>query len=95
MSYCRFGPDSDVYCYKNVFGGYTVIVATFKQNLEELIGLPHDGETFNVKTLKELKAKLNHLKKLGYLVPDAAFQRIKRELKHPVQYSSRSSHKNK
>ena len=27
MAYCRFGNDSDVYCYESVFGGYQVHVA--------------------------------------------------------------------
>ena len=107
MSYCRFSSCdwwSDIYCYADVSGGYTIHVAAgrilgdipkaehlwaegkldefleahraqmdFLNTAErELIGLPHDGETFNFSSAGEAAKYLQELSELGYHVPQHA-----------------------
>lgn len=49
------------------------------------IGLPHDGETFELATLEALRDKLLELKAVGYYVPDWCIESINEELKESGQ----------
>lgn len=64
MAYCRFGGDSDVYVYEAVYGGWTTHV---------------DDMTFNDETRKECRERLEHLREVGYTVPQRAIDRLLRE----------------
>lgn len=66
MSYCRLGPDCDVYCYGSGSEGYTIHLA--------------DGPTFHDSTLSALYLRLRYLRTQGYRVPDGVFKRIVGEL---------------
>ena len=70
MSYVRFGNDSDVYVYDDIYAGLVIFVAGGAG--ERLI----IGEGAYPETLK----KLEELKKFGYKVPDRAFERLKNEM---------------
>lgn len=90
MSYCRYGPESDVYCYHTTTlprskSAYVTHVARMRTADDgepdaDLIGLPHDGETFVDESLGMFKERLLWLRKIGYLVPPSALDRIKREM---------------
>lgn len=79
MSYCRWGPESDVYCYaayryKSKSGENKIwIVHTLKNNTEVM---------FAADSLKELKNIFIDLKDKGFKFPDRVFDRINLELKN-------------
>lgn len=54
MSYCRWGRESDLYCYEDVSGGHTT--------------LTHDGQDFNDPTLEALRERILQLQAAGYKV---------------------------
>ncbi len=89
MSYCRCGKDSDVYVYEDIHGGFTCHVANYRYvpvghsppNTgipQEPIGLPRDGDTFNVVTATDMIATLRNLRALGYKVPEEALDKLRR-----------------
>lgn len=43
------------------------------------IGLPHDGESFNDATPVECADRLEHLREIGYIVPDFAISALREE----------------
>lgn len=66
MSYCRFGPDSDVYAYNS---GVVWTIHTAERG----------SKTRYVGSLLEFDRVLHELKWAGYKVPERVFDRIKRE----------------
>lgn len=52
MSYCRFGMSSDVYCYANMYGGYTTHVAG-----NRLHGTPPDRPSIHAFARGEMTAE--------------------------------------
>jgi hypothetical protein len=62
MSFCRFSPDSDVYCYYHVEGFYDVWA---------------QGEEHQFQTAQEVIHFLEKLKAQGEKVPDYAFEELK------------------
>lgn len=86
----------DIYAYGDVSGGYTIHVAGSRhtipyEEMKELdwdkraefmvpIGLPCDGDTFNVPTLQEFKDKLLELRAMGYHFPNRTLARIDEEI---------------
>ena len=89
MSYCRFGPSSDVYVYCS--GDYAIHIAFHRQcdltvPVENFpagwvnIGLPFDGQTLMEPTLQSCISRLESLRSLGYLVPQSAIDHLNREL---------------
>jgi hypothetical protein len=98
MAYCRWSSDnfkSDIYCYANTGGSYTIHVAHCRYVLpnytmfgrskingatpQEPIGLAFDGRTLDCKNIKETIETLEELKSMGYYVPQAAFIRLRAE----------------
>ena len=61
MSFCRFGPDSDVYCFYHTGGHYEVWSR---------------GEDHYFKTAQETIAFLREIKEEGEKVPDYAFEQL-------------------
>jgi hypothetical protein len=62
MSYCRFGKDSDVYCYHSAnCGGFFTMT-------------PDD--TYHDKSPLQTAARLELLREQGFLVPKSAVQRL-------------------
>ncbi len=49
------------------------VVAMLENSSMVPIGLPHDGESFNVETEHEMFDKLRNLKAMGYSVPEEVF----------------------
>ena len=47
----------------------------------EPIGLPHDGESYSLKTHQEAADKLKELKKIGYNVPEYAIEALETDHK--------------
>lgn len=94
MSYCRFGPDSDVYCYKSESFNYAVSVAGHR-----IIDTPMNGGG----VMRQLKSRTNkielpeagtnrefcfpehaydfllELREMGYMVPDEGLECLKKE----------------
>ena len=66
MSYCRFGPDSDVYCYHNGLGWriYT------------------EKETFFETDIRDLKERFEELDRKGLKIPLYTFERVDDEIKN-------------
>lgn len=77
MSYCRIGPDSDIYVIRTLAGHWECVSCTVVQPL----GL-HSATIF---TLKALKRHVAHHKAMGHKVPDYAVQRIDKELAEEEQ----------
>lgn len=92
MSYCRFSSDdgkSDVYVYHSVQGGYVTHVAGRRStgkgaNEYENINLPHAGAEFTDDGPALVKARLLELRELGYHIPQAAIDRLQREINEKV-----------
>lgn len=91
MSYCRFSSDdgkSDVYVYASGGAGYVTSVAhsRINPNVKEgaaryiVIDLPHAGEQFCDTKRSEVFDRLLSLRELGYHVPEAALDRLRREM---------------
>jgi hypothetical protein len=92
MSYCRWN-EGDVYAYASTTGGYVTHVATRKpvsvprdadarilvDAAYERIDLPFAGRSFHDEALEDLEARLHLLRKIGYVVPDRAFNLIDEE----------------
>jgi hypothetical protein len=76
MSYCRFGPDSDIYLYPSANSDGEKV---FALNVGR-VGLPRDGDHQLLWSEAECIAVLYGLAKEGYKVPDYAFRRLGREL---------------
>jgi len=56
------------------------IIHDMLENAErKAIGLPHDGETFNDDTAIECAIRLEHLKSIGYNVPQSAIDALRSE----------------
>ncbi len=70
MSYCRFGPDSDVYVYADVGGGWTT----------HLVCNGRGFVTHNDSTLEELRDRLIALREKGLTIPDYTFRMIDEEI---------------
>ena len=113
MSYCRFGYNSDVYCYKSCYGGWQVHVAThrhvsdipfpddargwrradpfevreahraqmawYKDAKIEPINIVPKGVDANLDTPREAADYLEHLRSLGYTVPQFAIDSLREE----------------
>jgi hypothetical protein len=67
MSYCRVGPDSDVYVYPNVYG--IVIIVCY------------GGESYQEKTPHDALVRLKTLSDNGLKVPKRALERLRKEIK--------------
>lgn len=67
MSYCRCGPDSDVYMYGSFHGQFAVHLKS--------------GETYILNSSKEALMCLQDLKRSGVKVPASAINRLKKEIK--------------
>lgn len=68
MSYCRWGEDSDVYVYHS--DGY--VCSSCKMA---------EGKDIRLETPIQLLAHLVRHRKEGHLVPDAAIERLQRDVK--------------
>lgn len=67
MSYCRFGPNSDVYMYESIYGAFQIHVKSkFKD--------------YSCTNRKEALEILNNLSYEGYKIPQEAFDRLKKEI---------------
>lgn len=75
MSYCRFGPDSDVYLYRTLYGN-DIRWECCACSMEKPF-----GSTIS-KTLKEALVHLHDHEKRGDRVPAGAINRLRREIKH-------------
>ena len=69
MAYCRFSPESDLYVYEDVYGGYTLVT---KSSYRE-----------NFSTRQELLDKMLELADRGLKVPHRALVNITLELGLP------------
>jgi hypothetical protein len=93
MAYCRWS-EGDVYAFASSAGGWCIYVAVRRPinvprdaearmlidaEYEELAVLPFAGQTIHEDTLDDFEARLILLRRLGYEIPDAAFQMIERE----------------
>lgn len=74
MAYCRFGPDSDVYVYESIYGGFDFFLAN-KTNLGE------KDLSFTIPTIEEAIHRLERMKIQGYKVPDYAIESMKKDSK--------------
>jgi hypothetical protein len=81
MSYCRWGPESDVYCYKHFckdtrsknYEGWTLRI--------EKMGV---SSVIYAYSLRELKNIFIDLRDKGFKFPERVFDRINRELKNKI-----------
>lgn len=72
MSYCRWSDESDVYCYANVNGYWTVHLSR---------RLPYKGEVdWDLGGPEECRDFLIELKEAGYKVPQYAIDSLNEEL---------------
>ena len=63
------------------WSGFNRIRVGLKQAQLKKIGLPHDGETFVIETLEELRDLLIDLKALGYRFPESVIDEVNRMIK--------------
>ena len=76
MSYCRSGPDSDVYLYID-FGNVWNLYLSF--DVRERFGAdPLFAETFTDQAV--LRERLCELRNLGAKIPECVFTRVDREI---------------
>lgn len=95
MSYCRFGPESDVHCYKNEHFNYAVAVAGHRivdtpmddgrvmrqlKSRTNKIDLPHAATERNFCFAEHAYDFLIELRDLGYMVPDDGLALLKKEV---------------
>lgn len=81
MSYCRWGPDSDVYVY--------VTERVVKEETEHywvccMCKLHQEGNIY-APNLASLRQHLEHHREQGDKVPDYAFERIDREIAEGIE----------
>lgn len=69
MSYCRFGPDSDVYVFQHVGGGWECCGCLF-------------GDSLRAETREEMLSHLEDHIKTGHTVPEHAIARLKAEIEN-------------
>lgn len=72
MSYCRWGPDSDVYVYPAGHGNRDLIVCCG-------CALRGDDDDDVAETPQQMIAHLDRHVAAGHKVPEAAFERLRRE----------------
>ena len=95
MSFCRFGPDSDVYCYKNDHFNYTVCVAGNRivdtpmegggvmrqlKSRTSKIDLPEAGTQRDFCFAEHALSFLRELRVAGYKVPEDALDSLGEEV---------------
>ena len=69
MSYCRFGPKSDVYVFPIKTGEYECCVCALA-----------DGENVTLHNITSMLTHLQGHRDAGHMVPEYAFKRLREEL---------------
>jgi hypothetical protein len=102
MSYCRWGKDSDVYCYESCRHIWVILIAHNRIITDDSlpwpesdkavpIGLPFDGETFSEYSPQEAAERLQALKDLGYRVSDSVIATLRNELYEHKDLSTKTN----
>ena len=70
MSYARFGPDSDVYVFADIDGGYRCCFCAFSRS----------GPSFRCDTAAEMIEHLREHRAAGHTVPEDAIEELQGEV---------------